>query len=504
MPYSRYIRVIGKVVLVAALSFFVLDASAQTKKLGFEGRPTTLHERNLADYVDFDEIHNNLGERKVTVSVGDFSFAGRLHDDGMKVSQDRIDEIVRKTFNEMDLSGGELQRIEQDLANAALGSNVDWNGLLGDLVTALGTSMPIVSIGNDLYNLSNGDQGTLQTIFNIGATAAMGAAAVSAAPYVALTAAVCGGAMTAATFASMAMNHSGNYSAALDYFNNLLSGDPVGQRTMEGAAKRYDFYRRINARIAAEAMKNAKGWVLDIDDCDDSPKSFFGVAITQMAHMTAHMKMKTHLVSDAVINWQGSYSGTMKLVFTHKLDRFDSNFKSEVLMRSQLPFFRSTVLEFPGEAQGEKSELYKELSDNNFEFDFRSSDGTIKAGMKRRAGLDGFRDKSYFNCMKDITGKLNYANWNGGNLTGIAGLSGESQINLGFMGKMVDNRCSAALKIVSQQDFSNLTTALGYSSHSNLATINLDGEFLYVDRQIFSDLRNGMFIEVEEREVNWL
>jgi len=100
MMSGNRINWIGKVVLVAALSIFALDASAQTKKLGFSGRPTNLHERNLDDYVDYSQIMNDLGERTVVINIGGYSFTGLLHDDGMKVPESVIDEDMMRSMLE--------------------------------------------------------------------------------------------------------------------------------------------------------------------------------------------------------------------------------------------------------------------------------------------------------------------------------------------------------------------------------------------------------------------
>ena len=63
-------RIFTKLIaLVLLLAIAGGSAFAQQKKLGFQGRPSNLHEQNQYNMIDYDLIKNDLGARKVTVTL---------------------------------------------------------------------------------------------------------------------------------------------------------------------------------------------------------------------------------------------------------------------------------------------------------------------------------------------------------------------------------------------------------------------------------------------------
>lgn len=506
-------RIITKLTaLVLLLAIAGGSAFAQQKKLGFQGRPSNLHERNLANMIDFDLIKNDLGSRDVTVQIGDIAFKGKLSSAGLSLPQERVDEIADQVFKDMKLSSGKMARIEEDLAGVDLGPDVNWITLTEDLCSLVGIAFPPVGMAGDVVSVANGDESAAQGFFNVGCAVLITAATASAVVVGGATAPVLGPAVFAVgTIANYATNASTlmeklpsayhGIKGLSDYFVDFLDGNPTARRCMESAIIHYDYYRRVNALIAQETMKKDAGnWKLDLDDYKSLGKTLFEVNIGQSVHLTMHLERQDVFGPDAKSNWQGSYKGKLHLRITHNLTNFDKQFKDKVI--GSLPFSRLGYIDFPDDASGDASKLVKDLSGDDFTIELRSADGTISGEAKRTFSLNGLEDKSFFNCKKHIVGKANVGTWVEGKFQ-FAYFRGNALMDLDLLGSLVDNKCSAALKVIDQKDAWNVNTWFVHmSGKDEIAPVNTTGTAVFVDGTVFSDLKKLKFISVSPRKVN--
>lgn len=486
------------------------------KKLGFSGRPTNLHEQNLANFIDFDLIKNDLGTREVNVQIGEYEFKGELKCPGLEVSQEEMDKIADKVFKDMNLTSGIMERIENDLAANNLGPNADWMSLTEDLCAIAGVGFPPASMLGDVVAVANGSESAQRGIYNVAATftiaavtataaAAAGASAPVVLPLTIAAAKVANVVTGGATLYEKLPSAYKNIGKVKDFLSELADGNPTARRCMEGALIHTRYYKAVNALIAQEAMKKDVGtWQLNIDKAQDKDKPFFGMGITQTAHLTMHLQMNERIGQNAKHNWQGVYKGSVTLRLTHNLQNFDKNFKNVVF--STLP--KAYYFTYPEDATGGNSSLVKDIESSTFSIELKSSDKTISNGMKQTFSLNGFQVKSFFNCNKLIVGKANYGEWkNGGlRLSGSSGnktvvVEGKGIMNLDFLGSLADNKCTAVLQVFNQDDFFHVTGGGFLLHHGGMSPTNVSGRRVAEDGTIFSDLKRLKFIEVSSRKI---
>lgn len=489
--------------LVLLLAIAGGSAFAQQKKLGFQGRPSNLHEQNQYNMIDYDLIKNDLGARKVTVTIGEHSFQGKILRDGMSLPQERVDEIAAQVFKDMGLNMGKMTRITDDLAGVNLGPTIDWMTFTEDICALAGVGFPAVGAVGDLISVANGDEGALQGFYNVG-SAFLITATISgtiAAPVLGTTMVAVA---TIANFATGADTLTGKLPSALrgvkqitDFLVDLADGKPTARRCMESALIHYDYYRRVNALISQEIMKNNKAgnWMLKVDESSYRYKTLFNVKVHQFAHLTMNLERKERIGQAADHNWQGAYEGYMELRFLHDLDYFDDHFKEELV--GNLPFSKLGYIDFPDDATGPKSALYKKLTNPKFRIDLASSDGTITGAAKRTFKMDGFDDYSHFDCSKHIVGKANIGTWKEGKFR-FAHFTGNAQMDLDFLGSLTDNKCSVALKVLDQKDAWEVNTWFHhFGGKDEMVPFNASGTAVFVDGTVFEDLKKQKFISVD-------
>ncbi len=495
-------------IIITCLLLTLVGSSAfAQKKLGFSGRPTNLHEQNLANFIDFDRIKNDLGTREVIIRIGEYEFKGELKCPGLEVSQEEMDKIADKVFKDMNLTSGIMERIENDLAANNLGPNADWMSLTEDLCAIAGVGFPPASMLGDVVAVANGSESAQRGIYNVAATftitavtataaAAAGASAPVVLPLTIAAAKVANVVTGGATLYEKLPSAYKNIGKVKDFLSELADGNPTARRCMEGALIHTRYYKAVNALIAQEAMKKKVGtWQLNIDKAQGKDKTLFGVDVYQMAHLTMHLEMQERIGQDAKHNWQGVYKGKVRLRFTHNLNEFDEKFKSEVL-----PSLPSAVyISYPDDAKGPKSDLVKDLENQDFTIELKSPDKTISSGMKQTISLNGFQDKSFFNCNKSITGKVDYKAWKDGTLK-IAHIEGKGLLDMNFLGSLTDNKCSAALNVL-VKDNSIKAESIFQRYENELVSSDKDEKPVGVDGTIFSDLKRLKFIEVSSRKI---